>query len=570
MVNAIYQTIRRDDDHDEDSASAYSNHDRHGRRSHSLTCREWSPRLWVFVGTFALVLWYGGYPSSPRDVSLHSNDGGAWSLSNATTSTLVEQNHPAGDDDVAAGTVSSIPEDYNNRSENSYSEAELNSSSNGEENKNEEESDGDDETLLVDPIAERSQEYSKEKLLVIHAGPGKTATTTLQVDWTSQDFHSCLQMDQYWYGGRYYAKAKMLDDSMDEGPPTFSTLLQIVREILIPPRVFDYKANYEYCTEDLQLQREQRQNQSESRQDSDPCWDIFRKQFDRDITQRNITHVLLSDEPLAMRWTAEHFQALKSAIPEDYRIVVVVDYRRFFEWLPASIYQRNRKRLRDTYWPNRGELQALEQLWPRMVSEWREHHYVFMDTVIDQTNLVDAIETRILDIHQSTIGSGDSVRTLFFCQILTNAPHCCEQSRRRDISQSSAPHWNTRTDDTVEHIYYDMIVTAAAQRGLIDKKRYERQSVRKALIAANVTLHMYCPNAHELEAFFQQSLDLERNYLWPSRAERMGLTSNTSEWEDQHRAHFYDSVNKTGFCTLDTEKMLRDAQIQRFFQHFSS
>lgn len=364
-------------------------------------------------------------------------------------------------------------------------------------------------------------------LLVLHVGPGKTATTSLQVDLSRPSFESCLAENDYLYGGRFYLKPSESNGKWSEGPESFSRSLELLRDILIPARA--------------------RNTDSECTATDAHCWESFRKQL-ADFAGDN--HVILSDEPLALRWTPENAMALKNAFGPSRDILVVIGYRRFFDWLPSSIFQRNRKRLVDKHWPTRGELKLLEPLWPLLgtTETWKEYHYAFTDSLIEAAHSA-SLQHRILNLHDREM----SISSQFFCRVLPGSSSCCEHLS--DVN-TTATVMNVRTENLVHQLYFDTITTAAAAKGMINTSRYNRQQVREALRVYHHSKQfdswpMYCPTEKQLELLFEQSLRLEREYIWPD------LKQETRErLEAEHRESFEGKVREGAFCELDIDVSL--------------
>ena len=406
---------------------------------------------------------------------------------------------------------------------------------------------------------------AEPRLLVLHVGPGKTGTTSLQVDLSSPAMEQALRQDGYWFGGWYYKDAHLRESGeFIEGKPTFSSLLDVLREILIPRKVITLRSERQFCSTENELQA------------SSSCWSTFRSFLDKESGAHGNASILLSDEPLALRWSPERFADLREILSASserslpWKSLVVVSYCRFYEWLPSSIYQRNRKRLQDTEWPSKGDLQALQQLWPNMATEWRSHHYTFLDSVADDATSA-GVDYQILNIHNKT----DSVRTNFLCQILPAAPSSCELSRRMDKARLySTAKVNVRSPKKVRMLYYDILSTEAAERGLIDKNSFTRTQVREALQeymeAKNQSdFEMYCPTSKELDQLLGQSLALEAAYIWPIAVAATSNPEVTLELEAEHRAGFNKMVESQAFCVVDTLAVSSNHELRQFFSAFS-
>jgi len=149
--------------------------------------------------------------------------------------------------------------------------------------------------------------------LILHVGPSKSATTSLQTDLTS--VQRDLEADGYSYAGRYYNPYTNITSGEYFLNRSETTLLTAAHTMLkhceLEPRV-------ECC----------RNFSAELRA------------YSHAKKQRNI---ILSEEPFGNQWQHhEDWEAIRDAIQDDWDVTVVVGYRRFYAWLPSARYQRER------------------------------------------------------------------------------------------------------------------------------------------------------------------------------------------------------------------------------------
>ena len=366
----------------------------------------------------------------------------------------------------------------------------------------------------------RGDVSSSRPRIVLHVGPGKTATTSLQVEWTTARYRRCLKEDKFWYAGRYYNNTNV--QTAREGQATFSPLLQTLRGVMIPQRAWHHTEET-YCT------------------DRDCSWERFSRLLQEGHSDR---HVLISDEPLALRWTVESFRRLNDIRP----LKVIIGYRRLYEWLPDSIYQRNRKRLRDKHWPSPGELLALEPLWPDVWAEWQRFHYTFLDRLVEAAQSA-GVSYSVLNLHNS----GHSLQHQLFCDSLSETKHCCLETQAADMRI----HWNARTTEVSRMIQFDTLSTAAAAKGLINTSKYSRVQVRAALESTDLRMHMFCPDRKQLKEFLEISIQLERTFVGAGT-------------EQEHREGFRKRVEDGLFCQIDTQRTMLDPSVNDFFAQFSA
>jgi len=148
--------------------------------------------------------------------------------------------------------------------------------------------------------------------LIFHVGPPKTGTTSLQFDLTHMQ--DVLAVDNYTYAGRQY---ELYYD--DKG--------RLIVNRTMPSLLMEAREMFQSCT----LVPRSR------------CCAKFHHRLDD--YQRRQQNVILSDESLNTNpfWKSpEDYQAMKKALQDDWNIVVVVGYRRFYEWIMSLKFQQDR------------------------------------------------------------------------------------------------------------------------------------------------------------------------------------------------------------------------------------
>ena len=148
--------------------------------------------------------------------------------------------------------------------------------------------------------------------LIFHVGPPKTGTTSLQFDLTHMQ--DVLAVDNYTYAGRQYQ-------------PYYNDKGRLVVDRTMPSLLMEAREMFQSCT----LVPRSR------------CCAKFRRRLDD--YQRRQQNVILSDESLNTNhfWQSpEDYQAMKKALQDDWNIVVVVGYRRFYEWIMSLKFQQDR------------------------------------------------------------------------------------------------------------------------------------------------------------------------------------------------------------------------------------
>ena len=371
---------------------------------------------------------------------------------------------------------------------------------------------------------------------VIHMGPPKTATTTIEQEMTA--YADYLQKDNYVYLGKYYHQTKKRHP-----------ILETLRSVACQGQVY-------------RARRDQK--------DQPRCWTQMLDQL-KEFKGKNL---LLSDEEFGFKWsrtikegdTPIDWISLFRDISQDWNIVAVIGYRRLAEWLPSARQQndrwyRGRADDRLVQWPPVGEhLGALFPdilSYPQVAQDGRPPYYwfeYFTDDIIQNMEAY-SVPYRMFNLHEKNIG----LRTNFICNAVPDARVTCAQSRFDDESGENLQANPGRSDS----LFYDAIATKAADMKLIDKSKYSRHEVTTALqyyheVVKNATakeLPLECPSEDELLALLDASLAKEFDLKW--------LMPSLSE--EEHIDAFWKTVEKQTYCWVDTTEVLYSDEWREVF-----
>ena len=234
---------------------------------------------------------------------------------------------------------------------------------------------------------------------------------------------------------------------------------------------------------------------------------------------------------------------LKEALADEWNVVVVVGYRRYFEWTGSAFRQDNANRClhRKAGW-SRGHC---GNTW-NSIKSWMERdppsakNYLYTDTIIDRWQKVFPV--KILNYH-----SPGHITEKFLCDMLPDAPHSCAYAKSRPESKISSA--NARDSVTGA---YSTLATIAFQKGILDK------SEKRSRIVKDMTkyfqgelnlpfrhLPLRCPPRAELEKLLNISLTFEKKlmpewYLLP-------------DGEQSHRDSFWRTADeRKEFCSVNS------------------
>lgn len=384
---------------------------------------------------------------------------------------------------------------------------------------------------------------------ILHVGPPKTATTTLQTEMTK--YGPALKLDNYAYLGQIMRSSKSIYDHWH------GKMLRILKD----------------------RECQQAVSQARWRNEEWPvCWERF-----LDLLQERRDEgrsVIFSEEDFAIKYghlaedigrAAIDWPSLRMALyGQGWEPIVIVGYRRLYDIMPSAKQQwdqwtKNNDGL--VHWPPWGRV--LQPLFPGVLKDPRLYDdYVpkYIPRTIQWSytdHLVNSISpylpVRLLNMHDDL-----SIRSTFLCRVLPHAPNACRQSQLDDAEKGEL-HSNKESS----LLFYDAITTEAADRGWFEKKKFDRHQVGLALRdyhekergGSTRDFPVICPNSTQLEILLERSLVKERQILSREVADSM---------RDEHIAGFYTAVEKSKFCWIDVEKTLEDAHWKQFFSEIIS
>jgi len=356
--------------------------------------------------------------------------------------------------------------------------------------------------------------------LVIHIGPSKTGTTSIQKE--SVLFEAQLQQDNYVYLGRY-ANPKLRE------PAKVSFLFR------------DDDCFRQASTEYAQnITREFRET---------PCW---KERFSTlDEYRANGTSIVLSDEAYSygikyVERDVQYYTSLKMALSKDWNLLIVPTYRRYYEWILSVAKEYNQKHCLATTAPWDNHTQC-ENLWEKVNNHRRNNidyhgiHYGNLDQTIPAWQ-EGGWNVRILNFHNPN----QHITCDFYCHYVPNAKHTCQHC-------IAGNHQHTNAQSASMTAYNDIVYTAA-QRGILtteemsNRTRYEMtQDLKRHHHSAGLDrMPVKCPHRVLLEKLLEKSLAFER-LIMPD-------FSTTPEGEAMHKRDFWAMEKQ--YCTVDVDALL--------------
>ena len=371
-----------------------------------------------------------------------------------------------------------------------------------------------------------SEQENGRRNLVVHVGPPKTGTTSLQTDLSG--FMEILRQDGYEYAGRFYKPSVN-----SEGKSALNR-----RDSLLQGSA---RSMFKRCEE---IPRSKCANE-----------------FLQELRNYRGSSVIVSEESLS-QWKESDVLAFRDAMVADkWNVTIVVTYRHLFEWLPSAKFQRERIDRWAAFksnWPGEGpgkNGRPLDPLFPSYFREWRNYH-VFCDVLIEFFQ--NAFPVVTLDIHDDT-----SLRTSFLCSI-PHASKSCQESQRLDREKEET-HMNLQ-DDTPSS-FYDAVATAAAAKGFLDTSLVERRFVacdimlfqKQILKQTALDFPLKCPTKQQQSIFLEESVLLETKIFSTTFAEN----------KIRQRKELGERVAAKGFCWVDSDAVLDMHEWNTYFARYN-
>lgn len=318
------------------------------------------------------------------------------------------------------------------------------------------------------------------------------------------------------------------------------------------------------------------------------CWKSFLDTLD---AYRSLgTSVFISDDRLSQQVlpnvygiggaAALDWVSIKETLQADWNIVVIVNYRRYFDWLPAAkgadeqvhLVQHTAQLPRLARWPRNEDGMYLEPLFPHFIrNAMKKLDVPYSKRVVELYG--GFARTRLLDLYVPD----QSVLTTLLCNVLRNdAPASCAESQRLDATLSPEDKAASRVLD-LEGEYkwfdfelFDELVTTAADHNIL---RFRHVTRRTATITTQYYIEQYmnihprrdlplkCPKPGQLEDYLKTSLQYERELLGEQVA---------AAYKASHKAEFEQQVENRMFCAMNMRRLFRDPTWRTFLRHLTN
>ena len=406
------------------------------------------------------------------------------------------------------------------------------------------------------PTEKKKTTTTKKPHLILHIGPSKTATTTIQ---------TLLAMNQQLLGDDGYDLAGY------QIPSSSPLISQYLYDRLLTEKweCWNYSLSLQWAESLSGADITSSDGQEwQSMMQNEPCWQRLSDQLD-EIRHKNI---ILSNEAMShgyKRFMYKRYphgllqlQLFSKELHSRWNVHLVICYRRYYEWLLSALKEQNAKLLnrkdRGRLWPNEGGKNS-RLAWPQM-QRWMEHpdsivdryHYQYPDRSKDIWGNAGFHNIHIVNFH-SPGGTDDPSRLFehFICDIVPHANETC--NRARQLPQSL--HVNVRNVDTT---IYDQIVCDAKMllsnlSGLPPHRNVASRTLQEyhqvELGRSWTDLPLNCPSKLELQRLLNVSLEKERLLVPDFFHDHM----------EGHMSNFWmTAYEKKAYCSVDTTTLFRN------------
>jgi hypothetical protein len=377
-----------------------------------------------------------------------------------------------------------------------------------------------------------SSNMNKKPLFVLHIGPPKTGTTTLQCE-LGPKYNDLLQENFYYLGFYYPPMCGLPINHRVEG---FSDATR--------PVLLNCYAHREGC-------------------DLDKHWQDFAS-----ILESHKEHnVIMSDEMFDEHFGQDDVQRFAKLLQPHWDVRILYTYRHFYSFLPSLYHQGN-----NPYATNPGIPYAVEKtMWPKdggfKIRSFQDGNYFYIEE--DMTRFfywANAFgNVRVFNMQNT---NGGDYLPAFLCTMIPEAKSLCQQSQI-EVSSSSDSH--NSNNSASKYLHYDMLAVAAHEQGLLDHTDMTREMVRDAVQlyceAKKWTsiddFPLDCLSDSKMDSFLDESLR-QASILQPYFANPRESSSGVS-LEAEIRTGFQDFREKKMFCSVDAERALEEEHWRQFF-----
>uniref|UniRef100_A0A7S2P0T1 Sulfotransferase domain-containing protein n=1 Tax=Leptocylindrus danicus TaxID=163516 RepID=A0A7S2P0T1_9STRA len=366
-------------------------------------------------------------------------------------------------------------------------------------------------------------------LFILHIGPGKTGSSTLQAE--LEQYGELLKEDNFYYIGIFPLR---LGGSMQKGEFSTEKAIQMFR-----------------CFQDDRLFCEKNTIVEQLRQ----------LLANHQAEGHNVIFSFENWSALPTHELTEFKWAILKEILSSFRVKVVITYRRYYSWLPSLFNQYFKQNyvqidtgVRGNDWPDGGGLviPSFAESFDENMNAIEPHLANYFHPRQDPLRAKEKWEEQFPGVSVLNMHDDGDLTNNFICKILPGATRACQAEK--PLAEWSESELRLLRNPSVK-LHYDMIATAAHIRGWVNDG-LTRQEVRDAIqcrwqeMKVSEDEYLTCPSGSQYEEIVARSKDYEK-LMVPEFSETPGAISSFEK-------EFRENVEKKKYCSVDPNLVLDD------------
>lgn len=406
------------------------------------------------------------------------------------------------------------------------------------------------------PTNTTAHSISSRPYFILHVGPPKTASTSIQCG-LNQYSGRLAADDQYYFLGRSCPSTPNIMDNGEDPIKPYDFIRALGRNIL--------ELNETFLEE-------------------------TRQRFQRHLHQGH--HLILSTEHISSKPMMQiSSPTVWKRLTEGFQVKIVVAYRHYFEWYPSFYYQSHLGVPFRVLWPPQGGAAV-----PSLVDCMEDHLNQWSNPDRDETDRLATNmalwmyqmwsqyfdDVDLLDLHQPV-----DVVEQFVCQMLPSATHTCnylqelQQKYNGDDEDDDEDNGSyNKTLNTMRRVssnlFAERIADTAWQHGMIPPSSTRRKPHYAKKIRASLELmdllgggedseyYRWCPTSVLQDRIYNASLSfLQSLHAMPKAQSRLFASTNWTLAVQQHDALFQKTLAKHKLCDIHTMRVLHNANFTR-------
>ena len=389
--------------------------------------------------------------------------------------------------------------------------------------------------------------------LILHIGPPKTGTTTIQCSLRALEESSffpnnvAIMETESCRPSKADQKTIQVSQELKLGKGGENTYDNILLGKSFLPNCFDNK-NWD---------------------GTEPCWKTAYLKYIHEQGLQHNRSVIASNEILGGSWVKMNnhstgddfvaktfFQNLRKSLGPRYQVIIVVGYRRWYEWtISYYSYQYN-----NFFNKPRKKRKTLEEYFynPRKRQSFTDQIVAFLAA----GETVPGITIKLLNMHNHDVDLTHS----FYCQSMPTALNMC--SLAMDNMTSSILRVRKNQSPAEDNsIFYSLISQEAVRRGMVPSNMNRILALKQIrgfhqnMTRKSQTLPKACPSADFYSRVLNDSMQKEERVF--SHFYRNDPLFQMDHWKKLHREAFEKDKHK--LCTVNTTAVLENDEWKSFF-----